>query len=645
MPKPTENTNPLFRREWLEENMEELYEEAPCGYLSTLPDGTIFKVNNTFLEWLGYNKEELIGKKKLQQLFSIGGQIFYETHHSPLLNMQGFVKELNYEITTKAGSRLPVLVNAVQKKDSNGHALFNRITVFDFSDRKKYELELMLQKQKAEAATEAKEAFLSTVTHEIRTPIHAILGASDLLRKNTPRPDQKELLDALQFSTENLLQLINDLLDISKLNSGLVTLEEKPFNLSELAKNLVLIFEPSAHKKGLKLQLEVDNDLSGYFIGDSLKIGRVLTNLLGNALKFTESGQISLIVEKDILEGGKKGIRFTVNDTGIGIPANKLEAIFQAFTQANDAVHDQYGGSGLGLSICQRLLAMYGSRLEVTSTVGKGSTFRFTLLLSPYPHTLPKEGVVIEEQKPLQNCKVLLVEDNASNILITSRYFKLWSVDFDIARNGEEAIKKVQENNFDLVLMDLNMPMMDGFEATQRIRQLPNDKFRKIPIIALSASPIEVVARKIEKAGINGFISKPFHPSELYGAIKIQSVIPKHSKTRSARKDLLEMSEIREIFENDDEDMREYFKALMEDLEDARKEFLLAADNADLQRFKGVVHKTKSFVRIFKPRGYEEAIKTGRLAYERGEAGSIGAATAEILSEIEQVKSFLQEQI
>ena len=350
---------------------------------------------------------------------SIGGQIFSETHHSPLLNMQGFVKELNYEITTKAGSRLPVLVNAVQKKDSNGHALFNRITVFDFSDRKKYELELMLQKQKAEAATEAKEAFLSTVTHEIRTPIHAILGASDLLRKNTPRPDQKELLDALQFSTENLLQLINDLLDISKLNSGLVTLEEKPFNLSELAKNLVLIFEPSAHKKGLKLQLEVDNDLSGYFIGDSLKIGRVLTNLLGNALKFTESGQISLIVEKDILEGGKKGIRFTVNDTGIGIPANKLEAIFQAFTQANDAVHDQYGGSGLGLSICQRLLAMYGSRLEVTSTVGKGSTFRFTLLLSPYPHTLPKEGVVIEEQKPLQNCKVLLVEDNASHILIT----------------------------------------------------------------------------------------------------------------------------------------------------------------------------------------------------------------------------------
>jgi PAS domain S-box-containing protein len=644
MDNPKENKPYFFREEWLEESMEDLYEEAPCGYISTLPDGTIFMVNNTFSEWLGYSKADLLGKKKFQQLLTIGGQIFYETHHSPLISIQGFVKELSYDVINKSGTRLPILVNAVQKKDSQGNPLFNRITVFDYSDRKSYEKELLSQKKKAEAATESKEIFLSTVTHELRTPIHGILGVSDLLQKNSPRQDQKELLDALHYSAENLLHLINDLLDLSKLNSGMDTLDEKPFELYRLVQNITTSLRPIAHAKGLQMQVSLSEGIPSHFIGDSLKIGRVITNLLGNAIKFTEKGQVRLQIENIPGQADKTTLLFSVIDTGIGIPAHRAEAIFQAFTQANNTINTEFGGTGLGLTISQRLLAMYDSQLKVESEPGNGSTFSFTLKLQALNQT-QSDQLQTEFEQPLYGIKLLLVEDNASNILIASHYFKFWKLEYDIAHNGHQALQLVEKNDYDIVLMDINMPVMNGYQAAQHIRNLPGGKGRNLPIIALTASPIELIQKKMVEAGIDGMVGKPFLSAELYNAIKDKhggQLTSLRISEVSPSLDLLNLSKIQGMFEDNDEVLKEFYEALLEDLAVVRQDFVKAANNHDYQCFLDSMHKLNSFIRLFEPKALVAATQKARELYINQDWEKLPTANHEVLEQMGLIISFLK---
>jgi PAS domain S-box-containing protein len=368
-------------KDLLEESMEELYEEAPCGYISALPEGTIVKVNQTFLTWTGYGRDDLVGRRRFQDLLAPGGRIFHETHYAPLLRMQGAVREIALDVMCADGRRLPVLVNSVLKMDEAGAPRLVRTTVFNATHRKEYERELMRERQRAEEASKAKGEFISVVSHEIRTPLSAIVGVAHLLESTELSPQQQRLVRILRSSSDGLVHLINEILDLSRIESGSLTLEERDLDLRQVVESVASRQRVGAEEKGLALEVHMDDRLPTQLLGDPVKIGQVLTNLVGNAVKFTAEGSVTLAVR--VLESAPEAVsvELRVADTGIGIERERLPLIFEAFTQASYEIGMKYGGTGLGLSISRKLVEMYGSRLEVESEPGRGTTFYFVLRL------------------------------------------------------------------------------------------------------------------------------------------------------------------------------------------------------------------------------------------------------------------------
>ena len=368
--------------ELLQESAEDLYDNAPCGYLSALPDGTILKLNQTFLDWTGYKRDELVGRKRFQDLLTAGGRIFHETHYAPLLRMQGSVREIAVEIVCADGRRLPALINTVLKKDAAGQPLLARTTVFDATNRREYERELLRQRQRAELADQAKADFISTVSHEIRNPVTSILGITHLLGLTDHlSPQQEGLLQILRRSSENLLNLINDILDFSKIEAGKSSLEERSFDLRRVVDGVVQPLRLEAEKKGLTLSSQVDERVPENLLGDPVKIGQVLTNLVGNAVKFTAEGAVAVAVQVRELAPEAASIEFRVTDTGIGISPQQMPHVFDDFSQASYDIGLKYGGTGLGLAISKKLVELHGGQLAVDSEVGRGTAFWFILRL------------------------------------------------------------------------------------------------------------------------------------------------------------------------------------------------------------------------------------------------------------------------
>ncbi len=379
--------------------------------------------------------------------------------------------------------------------------------------------ELQMAKEKAEKASMVKAEFLSTITHELRTPMYAVTGLTHLLLEENPKPEQKEHLSSLQFSSEYLLNLINNILDLNKLEANKVEIEKTTFNLRKRLNDVLIALKKSAEDRKNSLKLEFDPDIPDKLDGDSVKLSQVLINLIGNSLKFTQNGDVVIRVSKLAEKNNKITLHFEIEDNGVGISKKKQKSIFESFSQASLQINRKFGGTGLGLSIVKSLLELMGSRIQLESQLGKGSKFWFDLVLevSAQDATEEKGQKHLDENEYglFENKHILVVEDNKINQMITRKILEKRNIKCQVADNGMYAIKLVETNDFDVVLMDIHMPGISGIEATQKIR-----KFKpQLPIIALTAVTIEENLDEFYRVAFNEIIPKPFKTEEFFEKI------------------------------------------------------------------------------------------------------------------------------
>lgn len=405
--------------------------------------------------------------------------------------------------------------------------LLNIIQYLDTQVAKRKEIEEQLKKAMREAqdASKAKSQFLSTMSHEIRSPLNVIIGMAHLLQLEDHLPDQVENIEILEIASKNLMLLINDILDYNKIESGKLELDIRPFNMVELVTNIKKANNLNALEKGTQLKLILDSDLPKSLVGDSGRIGQIITNLVSNAIKFTHEGFIRITISGLKTEGKSHLINVTVKDTGIGISKEKQQDIFEQFTQATSQITRKYGGTGLGLAISRRLLELMDSNIEIESEEGKGAEFSFKLWLSE--GSAPRKAKFEEsDNKNLSGSYILVVDDLEYNLVMIRKILGEWNVKIDLCYNGQEAVEKVRQNNYDMVLMDMQMPVMDGKEATREIRKFNT----QLPVIAFTALNDQASLKELYKAGMNGFLTKPFNPDEMYH--KLRELLNKFDKTQ-----------------------------------------------------------------------------------------------------------------
>jgi signal transduction histidine kinase len=375
--------------------------------------------------------------------------------------------------------------------------------------RKEVEESLRLAIQRAEESEKAKQMFLANMSHEIRTPMNAIIGFATLLEESGLTSKQKEWIMPIKYSGDNLLRIINDILDFSKIEAGRLELDERELNIRKLVKSCVDTFRPKAKEKKLKLDFLIDEKIPKLVKGDQLRINQILLNLLSNAIKFTPQGSVYLHIGLNGIQKGIADIQFSVSDTGIGIPKEKHSTIFESFSQASNSITNTYGGTGLGLSISQKLVELQGGKMKMESIEGSGSVFSFNIPLNIIEerHDVQENYTTVHSKEQLSSIKVLLVEDNELNQHIAKLVLEKYHIQVDIADDGKIAIEKLTKEKYDVVLMDIQMPVMNGYETTQFIR---NKMSLNIPIIAMTAHAFKEERDRCYAAGMNDYLSKPF---------------------------------------------------------------------------------------------------------------------------------------
>lgn len=415
------------------------------------------------------------------------------------------------------------LLRMFQPVFDNGEFKYMLGVAWDITEQKLAENKMRAAKEEAEQASKAKANFLSMMSHEIRTPMNAVIAMTEWMLAESPRTSQQEPLEIIKFSGENLMVLINDILDFSKIEAGKVELEQTDVHLAQLVKNILGSYRNTDDGKQFELIDEVDPNLQNYVIGDPTRISQVLTNFVSNAVKFTTEGSIKVLLTVQEQTESQILIDFEISDTGIGIATEKLELIFDPFSQAESSTTRKFGGTGLGLSITHQLISLMGGEVKVESKVGVGTSFRFSLQF-PKGQRIGASQINPDQapvEKNLDRLKILAVEDHPVNGKVLMKFLKKWKSEPTWVTSGQEALTFLESPDFPLpevILMDLQMPEMDGYETTRRIRNMGGE-LQQIPIIALSANAINDVKKEVYSSGMNGFIPKPFRPSLLFDTL------------------------------------------------------------------------------------------------------------------------------
>jgi PAS domain S-box-containing protein len=501
--------------------------------MTTDPSGIITDVNKQMEALTGSTRDELIGAP-------------FKDYFTDPQRAEAAIKRVlreksvtDYELTARArdGKQTVVSYNATTFYDRNRKLEGVFAAARDVTERKRVEAELQQAKAAAESASRTKSDFLASMSHEIRTPMNAIMGIADLLAKTPLSPEQDKYVQIFRRSGDNLLNLINDILDLSKVEASQLDLEQTGFSLSDHLEKVIEMVESRAHEKGLALVCEITPSVSNDLVGDPTRLRQVLLNPLGNAIKFTQAGEVCLKVEPDKDCSVPTALRFTVSDTGIGIANEKLSQVFERFTQADSSTTRRFGGSGLGLTISKRLVELMGGRIWVTSEVDKGSVFAFAVPFEVWaaasrPVTAP---VGAGPEAPLPALRILMAEDSPDNCTITLAYLEDTPYRIDVAETGTIACEMFQAAHYDLVLMDRQMPVMDGLTATRTIRawEKANDR-PPTPIIALTASALKGDRETCLAAGCTAYLTKPIKQDVLLQAIKDYSALPASSTAGDA---------------------------------------------------------------------------------------------------------------
>lgn len=610
-------------------------------------EGIILNWNHRAETILGWEKNEAVGQSidsiftnNLTKLIKQGLNTYTSTGTSDILNDR---KEV--PIKNKAGIKIEVELTLSPIKTQYGF-LFNMflrdITLKKFVDKGIREAKLI-----AEKSTEAKSVFLSNMSHEIRTPLNVILGLTGLLQKDNLLDINKtrENIDGIKFSAENLLALVNDILDFSKIEAGKLTLNPTDFNLYELITNISRGFQIKAKEKGLNFIVDLDVHMPKFVIGDQYRLNQILTNLLGNAIKFTSQGLVKIKVKVIEKQHNTTLIEFAVSDTGIGIPEDKLNQIFTSFYQVHKPGKNKIEGTGLGLSISKQLIELHNGELKAYSKVDEGSEFKFQIQYKKsYITSNDKiQGNDISTEFNLSGLKILVVEDNKMNQFYLKQLLSSWDIKIDTADDGQIAIDLLKEKNYDLILMDLHMPVMDGAEATKYIRTNPKEiKQNEIPIVMCSADVFPKSRIMSEEAGANFYLTKPISEeaikeillrlkSDNISNISIDDI--KKNDTKDDDHDdspFLDLTSLKETFSNDIEFIKSILQIFIDDTPKDYNQLKILIGKGDYQKASKLAHKVKSSFRTLgmtKPTNLLQKI----------ESNPDNNGNLEILSELNQI--------
>jgi signal transduction histidine kinase len=386
------------------------------------------------------------------------------------------------------------------------------------SELETYQKELIKAIEKTEKSKIIKENFLANMSHEIRTPLNAIIGITYLLQETALSADQSEMIGLMSFSSHSLLGIVNDILESAQLDAGKIEIVRAKTNVINLINTICELTKPMANEKGLTLICEIDQDVPPMIMADALRLNQILTNLVNNAIKFTKEGTVNISLNLLEKREDQVQLEFVVKDSGIGIPKSSIDKIFTRFEQIEDKTWQKFGGNGLGLSIVKRLVKLKGGTLKVESDLGIGTTFTFANWFTTVKESQKTDDFHnhVSSLPKFKNILVLLAEDNAASQFVIKKMLKEWDIDVDIATNGLEAFEKLKANDYNLILMDTHMPVMNGIESTKRIRKEMGDSKKNIPIISFSASVVKSEKEQAREAGVDDFIDKPFEPETLH---------------------------------------------------------------------------------------------------------------------------------